>query len=243
MMTGYYDIHTHILPGIDDGAKDLKETGQMLAAAKEEGIRHIIATPHFAAGGKNPSLEQLQEALEATQKIAKEIDSGMTISLGNELLDSPGILSALNSGDALTLGQTRYILVEFLPKDSYSQIYHSLKDYIMAGYIPIIAHMERYEVLWKEYDYLDELLKLGVYFQMNGESLMGVPWNPRVLYHRRLLKMGYIHFLGSDCHGSVHRPPIMQTVLKGLHRDWRQGNKIEKILVKNPERMLQNKVI
>lgn len=243
MTTEYYDIHTHILPGVDDGAKDLEETRQMLMKAKEEGIRHIIATPHYVAGEKNPSREQLQEALEATRKAAKKIDSHMTVSLGNELLDSPGILSALQRGDALTMGETRYILVEFLPKDSYSQIYHSLSDYIMAGYIPIVAHMERYEVLWKEYDYLDELIKLGVYFQMNGNSLMGAFWNPRAAYHRRLLELGYIHFLGSDCHGSVHRPPMMQRVLKKLHKNWRQGKRIEEILISNPEKMLQNRVI
>lgn len=242
-MTEYYDIHTHILPGVDDGARDMGETQEMLFLAYEEGIRHIVATPHFALDGKNVPVEGLQEKLGDVKKMAGKLLPEMTFSLGNELLDSPGMVEALNKGRALTLGGTRYILVEFLPRDSYSKIYASLRNYIINGYIPVVAHMERYEALYKKYSNIRELMQLGIYFQMNTDSLTGGIFQRDAVYHRRLLEEGYIHFLGSDCHRKDRRPPLMKGALRHLRRNFPDGDTGTAVLVKNPADMLADKYI
>lgn len=242
-MTGYYDIHTHILPNVDDGARDIEETRKMLYLAYEEGIRHIVATPHFALDGKNVPVEELQRKFEEVKRMAGEVLPEMTFSLGNELLNSPGMVEALNEGRALTLGGTRYILVEFLPRDSYSGIYSSLRNYIINGYIPIVAHMERYEALLKKYSYIRELIQLGVFFQMNTDSLTGGIFQRDAVYHRRLLEEGYIHFLGSDCHRKDRRPPLMKSALRHLRKNFPDGDIETAVLVKNPADMLADKYI
>lgn len=242
-MISYYDIHTHILPGIDDGSRDMEETRQMLRMEREQGVYHIIATPHFAVGDQQATSKQLQSALEETRAAARKLDPHMTVDLGNELLNGPGMLEALRRGEALTMAGTRYILVEFLPSDRYSVIYQALHDYIMEGYIPIVAHMERYEALRRNWDNIEEIIKLGAYFQMNTGSLIGGLFRRRAAYHRRLVEAGYIHFLGSDCHGSDRRTPMMQDALKHLSREFRQGNTFRKLIQDHPRRMLTDKFL
>jgi protein-tyrosine phosphatase len=243
MTTGFYDIHSHILPGVDDGAKSLEESIEMLHMAYNQGVRHMVATPHFYIHGKKPSVESLREKLAQLREEAAKIDSHFTVDLGNELLDDPGILEALKEGRALTMADTRYILVEFLPGDHYNKIHHSLHEYIMNGYIPIVAHMERYEALRKRTDRVEDLIKLGCCFQMNTESLTGGFLHRDAAYHRKLVRSGYIHFLGSDCHGSDYRKPLMKDALRYFGQDVMDEPFMENLLEKYPQAMLADKFI
>jgi protein-tyrosine phosphatase len=243
METGFYDIHTHILPGVDDGSKSPEESREMLQMAYDQGVRHIVATPHFSVHGKNHPVDELKKKQELLQEYAAEIDPQFTIDLGNELLNEPGMVEELRSGRALTMAGTRYILVEFLPSDKYHTLYHSLHEYIMAGYIPIVAHMERYEALYKDYDHIDELSRMGCYFQMNAESLVGGILQRKAAYHRRLVMEGYIQFMGSDCHSSKYRTPIMKDALRYLGHNREAERVLEKIVSGYPETMLSDKYI
>ena len=240
-MISYYDIHTHILPGIDDGSRNIEETREMLRMERDQGVLHIIATPHFTAGEHPISIEELQHALEQTREAAREIDPAMTIDLGQELLNGPGMLEALKKGEALTLAGTRYILVEFLPYDRYSVIYQALYGYIMEGYIPIVAHMERYDALKKNQNNIDELIKLGAYFQMNTESLVGGFFHREAAYHRSLVENGMIHFLGSDCHRKDYRKPLMQDALRYFSKEFRKESNFLKLVSEYPQVMLADK--
>lgn len=242
-MIGYYDIHTHILPGIDDGARDMEETREMIFLAYNEGIRHIIATPHFESGKENVPAGELCRLLEEVKKEARRTVPNMAFSLGNELLDSAGILEDLEEGRALTLAGTRYILVEFYPRESYSKIYASLRSYLTGGYIPIVAHMERYDALRKKFRNIRELTQLGAFFQMNTSSLAdGVPRRD-AMYHRKLLEEGYIHFLGSDCHRKDSRAPLMKSMFGYLWEDFADSEIGKAILERNPADMLADKYI
>jgi protein-tyrosine phosphatase len=203
----------------------------------------MVATPHYSVRGKQSSVETLQEKLEELRREAAQIDEHFTVDLGNELLDDPGIVDALEQGKALTLAGTRYILVEFLPGDRYNKIYQSLQNYIRHGYIPIVAHMERYEALRKRTDRVEELIKCGCCFQMNTESLVGGLFHREASYHRKLVKQGYIHFLGSDCHGSDYRKPLMQDALRYFGQDAAEEKFFNNVLEKYPRAMLANQFI
>lgn len=243
MTTGYYDIHTHILPEVDDGAGSMDQSVEMLHLAYEQGIRHIVATPHFSAEGKNAPVEELKEKLERLRQEAVRLDPFFTLELGNELLDGPGVVEALKTGRALTMAGTRYILVEFIPSDSYHKIYQSLREYIMNGYIPIVAHMERYEALYKRTDRVEELTKSGCCFQMNTDSLAGGFFQRRAAYHRRLVEDGYIHFLGSDCHSSEYRKPLMRDALRYFGGAALEEPYLERVLEQYPKAMLSDRYI
>lgn len=233
----YTDIHAHILPGVDDGAKDMETTKAMLHLAKKQGIHTIIATPHYRAGQYKLTAGQLEDLQKQVQREADKEDMDIKILLGNELYYSKDICSRLEDKKALTLAGTRYVLVEFSPDQSYTEIYQGMRELIQEGYVPILAHIERYDCLHrkKKRDKIQELIRLGVYMQMNVHSLHKRYW-------RKLVKDGYIHFLGSDSHNTKNRSPKMQEGLKQLGRMVTR-KQMEKILIENPKCLRENKFI
>ncbi|MDE7423383.1 MAG: hypothetical protein K2N51_06785 [Lachnospiraceae bacterium] len=233
----YTDIHAHILPGVDDGAKDMETTKAMLHLAKKQGIHTIIATPHYRAGQYKLTAGQLEDLQKQVQREADKEGMDIKILLGNELYYSKDICSRLEDKKALTLAGTRYVLVEFSPDQSYTEIYQGMRELIQEGYVPILAHIERYDCLHrkKKRDKIQELIRLGVYMQMNVHSL-------HKRYCRKLVKDGYIHFLGSDSHNTKNRSPKMQEGLKQLGRMVTR-KQMEKILIENPKCLRENKFI
>lgn len=238
-MSSYYDIHTHIVPEVDDGSESIEESMEMLRQMCEQGVSNIVATPHYPDGDS----KNIKQMFQKLQECAKEKYPDIKLYLGNEILDGPGVIDALKDGRALTIAGTRYILVEFLPKDSSRKIYASLREYISNGYIPIVAHIERYENVCKNPDFLDEIIKMGAYIQMNTSSLVGNIFNRQAAQCRKLLTNGYIHFLGSDCHGAKIRKPFMKDIAKSLNAEFLDSNLAKKILYDNPAKMLEDKYI
>lgn len=235
----YFDIHTHIVPGVDDGADSLEESLEMISQMREQGVLNIVATPHYPDG----KTEKIKDAFDMLKKSVEDKYPDMKLYLGNELLNGPGVIEALKDKKALTIAGTKYILVEFLPGDSQRKIYSALREYVLEGYIPIVAHVERYEALHKNYDFLDEIINMGAYIQMNTESLVGGMFDRRAAYCRKLLENGYIHFLGSDCHGAQKRRPLMKHAIEKLKPGFVNSKLAEKILFENPIKMLDGKYI
>lgn len=212
----FVDIHTHILPDIDDGAEDWEQTKRMLRLQAEEGVTDIIATPHFDLENNRQSSERIQELTGQANQAARELSLEITVHPGSEVLFSPEIPEAYRRGEIPTLAQSRYLLVEFFPRSSYQEIREGIRELCLQGAIPIIAHIERYECLMNQYDRLFELEKIGALMQMNGRSLLGKLWDKRVRMCRKLVTNGFIHFLGSDCHNETERPPKMQAVYEAV---------------------------
>ena len=144
-----FDIHCHILPNVDDGAKDGKTTKRMLQRAVEEGIDAIVATPHYSCEMEDEEIEQIRQKFLMIQKWWKEKEPDKELYLGSELYYSEGLIAALERGAALTMNGTRYILVEFPIYLNFQNIKKAVQKLLYAGYIPIIAHVERYERMKK----------------------------------------------------------------------------------------------
>lgn len=239
---GYIDIHAHILPGVDDGSGSMEETIQMLKTAAEQNIRTIIATPHFMAGSNNLSVQQLQTIRDRVQAEAAKIEEDLHILLGNELFYSESIIDELRSGRALTLADSKYVLVEFAVRSSYETIYRGLGELIQSGYAPILAHVERYLCLYKREDLINELIEAGCYIQMNSHSISGGIFNTEAAYNRKLINQGLVHFIGSDCHDEKIRIPYMKSAVKALQR--KQDKRfLDKLLIENPLNILENTFI
>lgn len=240
--SGYTDIHAHILPGVDDGAQNMDETIRMLQLANDQGITTIIATPHFAIGGKNTPTRTLETIREQVQQEASRINQDMRILLGNELYYSDSVLEALKQREALTLAGSRYVLVEFSPRESYRNIYKAIGNLIRAGYLPILAHVERYQCLRKQEELIREITELGCYIQMNSDSLIGGMFHSEANYNRKLVNQGFVHFIASDCHNSKNRVPCMQTIVNLLQKKCETGL-MEQIFGINPRCILDNTYI
>lgn len=212
-MTEYViDIHAHILPGIDDGAANWEESRKMLEMAYNQGIHTIIATPHFS---RKQSFNQLQELTGKLNEEAKKIYPDFQIYLGQEILYFDSLVDYLKEGKALTLANSRYILVEFMPNVRYHNLYQWVRKILMAGYLPVIAHVERYHTLRKE-NRLQELAAIGCYLQMNYRSLEGGFFDSNTRWCRRCVLNGDIHFLGTDMHHSSYRTPVIKKSLNWL---------------------------
>ena len=239
---GYIDIHSHILPGVDDGSESIDETIRMLHIAASEGIRTIIATPHYMVGGHNKDASDLMDIRDQVQSEAYKIDKGFKILLGNELYYSQSIIDDLSSGKALTLAVSRYILVEFSYAIDYRIIRRGINDFICNGYIPILAHIERYHSLYKKPDKINELVEMGSYIQINGDSLIGGFLDSEAAYNRKLLNNDLVHFIASDSHNDKTRAPMMRKSIDYLRKKC-DMSKLNKITLMNPSKILEDTYI
>ncbi len=175
----------------------------MLQEAYRQGIKTIIATPHYRQG---QDIEQLKELTGILRHEAQKLDPGYGIFLGQELMDSEEIVKELRSGRALTMAGSSFVLIEFLPGVSYSRLYQRLRQLQSAGYIPILAHAERYACL-REEGRLGELKESGYLIQMNYRSLTGSMFNRNTQWCRRQILKENIHLLGTDMHNTGARAP------------------------------------
>lgn len=212
------DMHTHILPHMDDGAKDADMTRQMLQKSYAEGTEMVIATPHFCHGMDRKRWEaKRQTAWEAACSIAKEIHPDFRIVLGAEVYMESGIRKDLEAGVPLTMHHSRIILIEFSPGANYMYIKNSVMMLQSMGYEPILAHVERYQALIQQ-ERVKELSRMGVKIQANTTSILGHSGRKVKRYVMQLLKQELIDMVSSDAHDMKYRAPGMKKCMKYLNR-------------------------
>lgn len=213
------DIHCHVLPGIDDGARTEEESLQMLKMAYGQGIRRVFATSH---GSLEFPLSRpdiiLSKCRELEQRARAEIASGIHIYPGQEILFSDSVPDRLEKGELLPLAGGPYVLLEFFPAATFATIYRAVRECGMLAYYPILAHIERYGAL-REEGKIEELTEAGAYMQMNYRVIGGHWYEPSVRWCRDLLKKGRIHFLGTDMHNTGTRSPEIKNAMKWLGKN------------------------
>ncbi len=219
-MEGFVDIHSHILPGIDDGSDSLETTVEMLEIAWDEGIRTMVATPHFREGRLETPTEQLLDLYRQVLAEAQKIDPSFQIYLGNELYSSYSLAELLDMQRAHSLNGTRYVLVEFSPSKTYSEMRMAFRNLQMAGYRPILAHAERYECLLEDSSRVGELINSGVFIQVNTASIAGDYGFRLRMFTRNLLKRREIHLLGTDTHNPDDRAPRIRKCMDYIEKKY-----------------------
>ena len=212
------DIHTHVLPGVDDGAKDWDTCMEMLLRCAEAGIKTVIATPHYLPWKQKYALEEIEKLCqEAQKKVLQKHGIAMDIYCGNEIYYTLDAIQNLREGKMLSLARSRYVLVEFEPRSSYQVLCRAVKEFRDAGYIPIIAHMERYVCL-RQMPKMQELKDMGALFQMNVEALKGGFLSSDNRWAKKCLLTEKIDFLASDMHGIHRRTPITEDELQWVRK-------------------------
>lgn len=238
----YADIHSHIIPNVDDGSRDMDMTREMLSIAYEEGIRTMYATPHFGSGKERYDRDYLMEQYEKVREEAKNAgEEGIEVYLGNEIFYRSDTIEQLKSGNALTINKTKYVLVEFPVEIRYNDLYAALQKLVMAGYRPILAHLERYFCLYKKFDYLYAIKKLGVALQINTDSVLS-RFDSNAIFCRKLIRERYVDFLGSDAHTVSWRPPCMESAVAVISKKT-EDLVMDKLLVVNHNRLLEGKYL
>lgn len=238
---GMIDMHSHILPDTDDGAASEEELKQMLIQAWEDGITTMVATPHYKKGFPRYSREELQKRCEFVRGQAAEIDGEYRIFLGQELYYEEEHLEALKKGQVLTMGESDYILVEFSPMAEAQEMVRGLQSIQMAGYQPILAHVERYRACRRSPELVGELISRGVCIQVNASSVRSKSRELRV-FTKCLLRNGWVHFISSDAHDSRNRRPKLRECAGYIGKKYGRAY-AELLFYKNARKMLNNEEI
>lgn len=216
-MNGLTDIHSHFLYGLDDGAKSKKMMEQMLDAAHRDGIRRLLATPHITPGVQPYSLEQIEARAEEARAYCRAKGYPMEIYTGAEILFTPAIDRFVKDRCLPTLADTDWILVEFVPSVSYTDLRDALELFEGAGYNVIAAHVERYDCLRHRRPYaLKE--EYDVKFQMNCSTVVRGRGFFEGIRIRKWLRDGLIDFVGSDAHNMSGRTFMMRSAYRSLSK-------------------------
>ncbi|MCM1187232.1 MAG: protein-tyrosine-phosphatase [Lachnoclostridium sp.] len=212
------DIHTHILPGIDDGSQSMDESIQMLRIAEREGITDVMVTPHYKGGRHNASPQTVLRLLDELREHAVALGISVSIHLGNEVLYFSEVEEALDEKYIFTMNGSDFVLVEFHPGDRYGYIRNALDHVQGMGYTPVLAHVERYACMLKDKDAVRQIRDMGVRIQVNASSVEGaLGWSVKHFTHE-ILRKHLVDYIGTDAHNCDRRAPEIQKCAKILYK-------------------------
>ncbi|MBK5244783.1 MAG: capsular biosynthesis protein [Eubacteriaceae bacterium] len=237
------DIHSHSLPGVDDGAQTMEESMAMIRAAKDQGFNSIILTPHYITNTKFESkVKENKVILNALKKAVKDAGIDLFLFLGNEVCYRVDVLDFIDQGNYITMNDSRYLLIE--TKSHLADLYNFeafLFKLQLKGYTPIIAHPERYDFVQKDPNVLANLVEHGSLAQMNILSLTGAYGASAKETAEILLTHNMVHFLASDAHRPMSYEAFGQA--KEMAIDLVGKEKVAKLLNENPARVLVDETI
>ena len=210
------DLHCHLLPGIDDGAEDLEQSLEMARLSVADGVTVIACTPHIFPGVYNNSGPDIRGHVARLQSEFDAAQIAIRLVTGGDVHVAPDLVSKLNCGEALSLNDSRYVLVEpphhILPPNIEGLFFNLLT----AGYVPIVTHPERMSWIDRDYDILVRLVRSGAWMQITAGAVLGKFGSRAKGWSERLLHDGMVHIVASDAHDAVHRPPAMKEAFRAL---------------------------
>lgn len=204
------DIHTHIVYGVDDGARDFEETKEMIKMAMADGTRKMVATSHFEREAFNYSMEDYFNCVDEINKWCQEEGLDFEVLTGNELFLEPNNLKLLSASKCLSINSTKYLLVELSNYIKIEKLDEMLDLIENMGYKIIIAHTERVKWVLEDFDIIKKWYNKGYKIQINATSLLRKDYKENYKSAHRLLKNGYVHVIASDGHRKDRRKPNLK---------------------------------
>ena len=236
------DMHSHILPSIDDGATSVDEAFKLIDEAKIAGFEAIVLTSHYIEGYYEADIanrETLSKSIEDNLNV-KAID--VDLYLGNEIYISENIVNLLAEGKASTINNTNYVLFELPLNQEPMFLYNVIYEMMQNKLVPILAHPERYSFVQQKPELIYDLIQRGVLMQANYGSIIGLYGEKAQIIVKKLLQNNMIHFLGSDVHRQNTIYPKIPSILSELNKLISE-DKIDELTTINPKLVLQNKRI
>lgn len=239
--TGYTDIHTHFLPGVDDGAHNLSETMELVQKDYNEGVRTIIFTPHYRKGMFEKTPEEVEGIYNKIEPDLKRRFPEMEFRLGRELHATTDIIEILKQNPKhFALANSEYLLTEFSSLHTEQYIREKCYEITAQGLKPIIAHIERYPNIKDKIEVLKDLKKMGVKIQVNTDSISGKDGFMMKRYCKKLIKKHIIDFIATDGHDMKERIPAFEKAAKNIKKYGGEEYAYE-ILIENPNKILEQK--
>lgn len=204
----FSDIHSHFVYGMDDGAQTREEMEAMLDAAWKDGVVELVATPHVMPGIRPFHEDRFQRHLEEARVYCRAHGYAMTLYSGAENLYTPAMISQAKDHCLVTIGNSRYVLLEFSPQISYDEIVEAVSLLERSGYIPVLAHVERYRAL-RGFQLHRLKERSSVLCQINCTSAIDGGTLLERFQVRRWLCEKLIDYIATDSHDCSRRPTCM----------------------------------
>lgn len=234
-----FDIHSHILPGLDDGAKDLQESLALLKVAQDDGITHMVATPHIHIGRFDNSVSHLYTDIEKLKAGALAAGIKMQLAVAAEIRLDIEIMALVLSNKLPfigSLGSDNYILLE-LPHSHVPQGYDKFINWLAKqGIKVIIPHPERNREIQANPFYIERLNQLGCDFQLTASSLEGAWGESAKAISINMLENNLVRYIASDAHSIKRRPPLLSNAKK-IVKHLLSEEKAEDLFVNNPKHL------
>lgn len=239
----FIDIHCHILPGVDDGSRDMNMSLQMARLAVENNIGEIIVTPHYTSAHRSVSPDGIRRRVVELQRVCDEEGLDLKFYPGNELLYDSSLPDKLSSSEVLTLADSRYCLIEFFPMDNFQYIQEGLRAVRYAGFRPILAHCERYVCLLERPEYAEMLVDQEVLLQCNSASVEQRVFQPIPKFVNGLLCRGLVSFVATDAHREEgNRAPNLLRPASWLKKKY-SGDYVQALLQGNAQRLVEGETL
>lgn len=232
------DIHSHILPGVDDGADDMRRSISMAKQAVKSGITVMTATPHC----RDEGIEQIRTAFWNLQRKLQQEELPLKLYLGMEIFGTWHTAELLKRGKLLTLNDTKYPLIEFEFYSDGEEETGILDSVLQEGFRPIVAHPERYECVQESPDIINVWHEMGCLFQVDRGSLTGRFGHRAQHMAFSLINRGFACAVATDAHSDEKRTPRMKDIDELLRQEFSE-NIAKLLLTDNPKRILKNEKV
>ena len=236
------DIHSHLLYGIDDGSGSIEESISILKDMEKLGINELVLTPHYVENSRYNCNNKDKVILynELKEELERE-NINIKLYLGNEVFITPNIIELIENKEITTINNSKYILFEFPLRQIYNNTGVIISEMVSHGYIPILAHPERYEEFQNNPELVEDYLKMGVLMQGNLTSLFGKYGKKAEKTLKYFLKKKLISFLGSDTHHMYNFP--IKKLEKKLYKITKDKQYIEELFYNNFDKVIRNEDI
>lgn len=236
-----YDIHCHILPGLDDGAFSIDESLLMAESAAENGTRIICCTPHSGSYSR----DELIRTFRMFKAAAEQKGIGVRLFLGQEIYLTENYrrqIRDIEEGYPVTVNRSAYPLVEFSPYEKTEVVYNALDELISRGFVPVVAHPERYAFITEDYDTAERIKKMGALLQINKGSLKGAFGIAAERCANYLLRRRMADFAASDAHSPFVRTPRLRDVHAYISEQYSMDY-ADWLMRINPQKMIRSEKI
>ncbi|MBM7635967.1 capsular polysaccharide biosynthesis protein Cps4B [Streptococcus saliviloxodontae] len=242
------DIHSHIIFDVDDGPKTLDESLDLIRESYRQGVRKIVATSHRRKGMFETAEDKIASNFELLkQRVDEEFNSDLQLYYGGELYYTSDIPQKLDDRTVPRMADTRFALIEFSMNTPWSDIQSGLRQIIMMGVTPIVAHIERYDALAFNQTRVEELINIGCYTQINSSHVLkpGLIGDKYKRFKKRahyFLDRDLVHCVASDMHNLDQRPPYMEKAYQVISKRYGK-QRAQDLFYNNPEGLLDNTFI
>lgn len=236
------DIHNHIIPGVDDGSVSIEDSMEMVRQYIASGYKGVICTSHHYPQRYDVTAEMVKDGIKLLEKECSNQGLAFSFFPGNEIYLDESTLSKLENNEISSLNGSRYVLIElpFLTKPHYAR--NLIYQLQLKGYIPILAHVERYKYVQNDVDWLLDFIKSGCLIQVNINNIDENKTSNEYITLIKLLRRNMVHFIATDAHRSTWRSPEVSKELK-LFKELLGDDEFQRIVYVNPVKVVSDEFI